>query len=95
MRVGGRLDESDEPFERCHPIIIDADHPLATLLVKNAHVATAHADTERTLAEVRARYWPLQGRCSIRKTIKQCIQCKIIRAHPNTPNNGKITQNSS
>ncbi|XP_046654957.1 uncharacterized protein LOC124348728 [Daphnia pulicaria] len=85
LRVGGRLENATELYESRHPIVLDPDHHLSILLITEAHVQTAHAGVERTLVEVRVKYWPLKGRRAIRRVVKKCVECKIQRVRPAPP----------
>jgi hypothetical protein len=90
VRVGGRIENAYEPYNARHPVVLDPDHRLTTWLIMEAHISTAHAGVERTLAEVRTAYWPLTGRRAIRRVVKKCIQCKIQRARPAPPMMAKL-----
>jgi hypothetical protein len=85
IRVGGRLENTYEPYDARHPVVLDSDHCLTNWLVMEAHCNTAHAGVERTLAEVRSKYWPLKGRRAIRRIVKKCVNCKMQRAKPAPP----------
>ena len=85
IRVGGRLENTYEPYDARHPVVLDSDHCLTNWLVMEAHCNTAHAGVERTLAEVRSKYWPLKGRRAIRLIVKKCVNCKMQRAKPAPP----------
>ena len=56
-RCGGRLTNADLPFETRHPILLDSQHPLTTLIVLDAHARVKHDGVRETLMELRSRYW--------------------------------------
>ena len=43
MRVGGRLSQSSEPYDRIHPIIVPGRHDLTKLMVRYEHSRLLHA----------------------------------------------------
>lgn len=59
--VGGRLLNAQLNDDTRHPIILEPNHALTRLLVRLAHFAVAHDAVDRTLAEMRARYWVLRS----------------------------------
>ncbi len=88
--MGGRIENAYEPYSARHPVVLDPGHQLPTWLIMEALIGTAHAGVERTLAEVRAAYWPQKGRRAIRRVVKKCIQCKMQRAQPAPPMMAKL-----
>ena len=85
LRVGGRLNHANLPECTRHPVILKQDHALTLLIVKHCHDIANHAGVERTLAEVRSRYWVLKGRRTIRGIVKNCVICRKQRARPTPP----------
>lgn len=85
LRVGGRLQNSPLDDEARHPIILDPNHPLTRLIVRLAHLMVAHDAVDRTLAELRARYWVLRGRSAVKAVIARCFYCAKRRAQPPRP----------
>ncbi|KAI9555910.1 hypothetical protein GHT06_018435 [Daphnia sinensis] len=57
IRVGGRLENAPISAEARHPAVLEPKHPLTRLFIRWAHISVAHGRADRTLAEVRARYW--------------------------------------
>jgi uncharacterized protein YqgV (UPF0045/DUF77 family) len=93
IRVGGRLENTHEPYDSRHPVVLASDHCLTNCLVMEAHCNTAHAGVERTLAEVSSKYWPLKGRRAIRRIVKNVsiVKCNA----PNQPHDGTFTETTS
>jgi len=85
VRVGGRLQNSSLPFEAKHPIILCHRHPITALIIRETHLDLYHAQTERTLCELRGRYWVLRGRDTVRKFIRKCVTCQRFRVQPRQP----------
>ncbi|XP_053691014.1 uncharacterized protein LOC128739545 [Sabethes cyaneus] len=75
IRVGGRLANAQISSGRKHPIILDKDHPLTTLVMLHYHHKMLHAGQQLLIASVRDRFWPI-GVCSLaRQTIHRCVTC--------------------
>ncbi|XP_045024595.1 uncharacterized protein LOC123469606 [Daphnia magna] len=85
VRVGGRLNHANIPECTRHPIILKEDHVFTLLVVKHCPSVVNHAGVERTLAEVRSRYWILKGRRTIRGVVKRCVIRRKARAKPKQP----------
>ncbi|XP_055708973.1 uncharacterized protein LOC129805225 [Phlebotomus papatasi] len=79
LRVGGRLSLSSEDFDLRHPIILPKGK-LSDLLALREHQRLLHAGPQLTLASLRRRYWPLNGRNTVKRIIHSCVKC--IRLKP-------------
>lgn len=80
MRVGGRLSEAPLPYSTKHPIIVPGNHPIATLILRDAHRRMGHAGRRTTLAETRQRYWITHGADKAYDTTRACFDCKKLHA---------------
>ena len=68
IRVGGRLTQSPLSYdENPHPMLLPGDHNISKLVVKDSNNRVFHAGRERTLCEVRRRFWIARGRNLVRK----------------------------
>ncbi|XP_038106590.1 uncharacterized protein LOC119766223 [Culex quinquefasciatus] len=76
IRVGGRLCLSDEPYAVKHPMVIPGFHPFTRLMLTYYHLKVI---ITVTLASVRDKFWPLNGR-AVRNAIRRCFRC--CRANP-------------
>lgn len=85
MRVGGRLSQSELPYDQKHPIILPSKHPLTKLIIRYEHIKHLHAGTQTLLAIIRLKYWPILGRNSVKRVIHNCIKC--FRVKPVDTNN--------
>jgi len=56
-RCEGRLANSDVLTLAKHPIFLNRNHHIATLVVCDCHERTMHSGVKSTLTEVRSRYW--------------------------------------
>ncbi|XP_059618014.1 uncharacterized protein LOC132262687 [Phlebotomus argentipes] len=80
LRVKGRIQNSRLEFEARHPAILSGVHPFTLKLIEAAHVFHLHAGTALTQSIMRAQYWIIGERRSVKKVIHQCISC--FRAKP-------------
>jgi hypothetical protein len=80
LRVGGRLEKSQLPYDAKYPIIVPSRNHLCTLLVRHYHTRCKHAKgTNALLAETRQRFWILNGRAEIKRFQQSCILCIKIK----------------
>lgn len=88
--VGGRLQNSDEPYEKMHPIIIDTKHNFSKLLFAHQHIKLLHCGPQLLLSNLRNNFWPLRGRVLARGTVNNCKICKIMKAKCFNPIMGNL-----
>lgn len=89
IRVGGRLRLSDQPFIAKHPALLPSNHPLSRLIAKSYHLSLIHGGGRLTLAAMRQKFWPIQGRRLVRSILRSCYRC--ARANP-VPTSQQIGQ---
>lgn len=83
--VGGRL-KSTELYLNCHSqVIINKNHHLAKLIIKEYHLNNLHSGREQTLSRLREKYWIPSCRGLIRTVINECSYCKRRSAKPQQP----------
>lgn len=76
MRVGGRLQLANLPFDERHPIILPQRHRLVELLIQNAHFQTNHGGPQLCIATLRQRFWIIGIRIAVKHFIsKKCTAC--------------------
>lgn len=75
LRIGGRLTNSDLPFERQHPIVLPKDDHFTTLIVDFYHRKTLHGNIQILLNCIRDKYWILNGRSVVRSWVHRCNRC--------------------
>ncbi|XP_076233347.1 uncharacterized protein LOC143178507 [Calliopsis andreniformis] len=80
LRVGGRLQNSNLPFAQKHPILLPKGNHVTDLIIRESHVRNHHAGVTATLYNVRQQYWPIDGKNTTRKIIRQCVRC--FRVNP-------------
>lgn len=74
--VGGRLSNSDISDEAKHQIIIPKDHHVTTLIIRKIHEENGHVGVNHVLTLVRERFWPIQGRSTVKRVICGCRTCR-------------------
>jgi hypothetical protein len=89
IRVGGRLSNSQYPHDKKYPIVLPKGH-VTRLILENTHRDQLHAGPTATLAAVREKFWPLDGRSEIRKVVHRCIPCFRTKPHDNNPIMGNL-----
>lgn len=84
IRVGGRLNKSQESENSMHPIPLPARHPFTRKLLQHYHERLLHAGPQLMLSVVKLRFLPLGGRSVARQLVHQCLKC--YRSKPTTIN---------
>lgn len=75
IRVGGRLNQADLPYDTTHPMLLPNNTPFVVSLFEHFHYRNLHAGPQALLASVRQRFWVLRGRDVARKVVHRCIIC--------------------
>ncbi|VDL72901.1 unnamed protein product, partial [Nippostrongylus brasiliensis] len=57
-------------------------HQLTSLIIEQYHKQCGHQVTNTTLANIRQKYWIPRGRQSVKKCLRNCLQCKIWSSKP-------------
>ena len=81
-RCKGRLGNADVSYASRYPALLTKEHPLAILIVKDAHSRVMHNAVKETLTEIRSKYWIIKGRQFVRKIIHQCFICRRLEGQP-------------
>lgn len=80
LRVGGRLKNSDLPFDTKHQILLPNTHWVTKLLVKECHEKCLHGGPKLTESVLRQNYWITNSQRTIKSIIHKCINC--FKANP-------------
>ncbi|GFW03549.1 integrase catalytic domain-containing protein [Trichonephila clavipes] len=89
--VGGRLTKQPTlSFNQTFPIIIPKHHPITTLVIRQFHLRGFHSGTQMTLSLIRQHYWIPDGRSTVRREIKRCIECCRFNSKPSYPKMGDL-----
>ena len=84
-RCGGRLQNASISIFSKHPILLNKQHVLTTLIVQGAHQTVQHNGVKETLSEVRAKYWIIRGRSLVKAVIHKCVVCRSFKGRPFNP----------
>ena len=78
LRSDGRLrNATDVPYGVRHSILLPKDHTVTRLIIISAHENLGHGSgVEHVLTELRARFWIIKGRRTVRNTIEKCPGCR-------------------
>ena len=78
LQSDGRLrNATDVPYGVRHPILLPKDHTVTRLIIISAHENLGHGSgVEHVLTELRARFWIIKGRRTVRNTIEKCPGCR-------------------
>ncbi|XP_063372656.1 uncharacterized protein LOC134660793 [Cydia amplana] len=90
IRVGGRIDASDYPYEKKHQILLHASHRLSKLIFANVHIKHMHAPPQLLLSLVKETVWPINGRRLAQRTVNNCMRCRRARGKTLTPKMGNL-----
>ena len=74
MRVGGRLEFANIPYNTKHPIILQKSE-LADLIINEAHHSTLHGGNRLVESIIRRKYWITGLKNAIKKCIHRCTKC--------------------
>ena len=77
LRVGGRLKYAQYPYNSLHQIILPKKHIVSELIILDVY-NRGHMGTEYVLANVRKKYWIVNGRVTVRKIGRQCFHCRKL-----------------
>ncbi len=78
LRADGRLrNASNIPYNTRHPILLPKDHVVTRLIITDAHENLGHGSgVEHILTELRASFWIVKGRRTVRDFIGKCPGCR-------------------
>ena len=79
LRCGGRLSNAGIPCETANPIFLKRTYHTH-LIVKDCHERMEHGGV--SLAELRGKYWVVQGQQLTKQVIYHCILCRRFQGKP-------------
>ena len=82
LRVGGRLQNAEIPFNARHQILLPKKDRIVNNLVFEYHKREGHMGRLHILNKLRTAYWILGGISSVRSVIGPCILCRKINSRP-------------
>jgi hypothetical protein len=81
IRVGGRLKNTDLPFDKKHPIILSAKCPFVRLYLTYLHEKYFHCNKGVILTYVVNRFWIIGGCANlVKRIIRECVLCTRLKA---------------
>ncbi|XP_015377915.1 PREDICTED: uncharacterized protein LOC107172149 [Diuraphis noxia] len=80
IRVGGRLNNAEVPYNTRHPVVLSSKSSITKLIFQYEHRRLMHIGPQALLAHISCNYWIVRGRIIARKTVSNCHQC--FRATP-------------
>ena len=72
LRCEGGLKNAKLTTTQKHPAILDAEHYVTSLIVRDSHERVKHNGVKETLTEIRSKFWIVRGRQYVRKLIHEC-----------------------
>ena len=75
LQVGGRLTRAELPYDAAHRVILPKKHHITRLIVADVHNRYHHAGVNHLPAQVRHRYWIIDGRQEVKNWGKECKVC--------------------
>ena len=79
LKVGGRLELSELPATRKHPILLPSKSPFVKNYVRHLHLSNYHAGAKALVALVQLEYWVINAREVARSVVKSCMHCVRYR----------------
>ena len=49
---------------------------LTSLIIQHEHLTSLHSGTNQTLANLRSKYWIIQGKKTVKRVLKNCFYCQ-------------------
>ncbi|XP_062711095.1 uncharacterized protein LOC134289311 [Aedes albopictus] len=90
LRVGGRLQNSSQPYDVRHPIIIPKDHQYTKLLLSEVHLRNLHAGPTLMIATLNQRYWIVGCQTVVRGSVASCMRCCRLKGKTATQLMGSL-----
>lgn len=93
LRVGGRIDHSDRPYEQKHPLLIPKFHRLTELIIDKYHHYHQHLGAMGLQCVLQCELWFLGARQIVRSRLRKCVPCYKLRPRSAPPKMGIKTIN--
>ena len=76
------MDQAELSYDAAHPMILPKKRHIKQLTVADVHDRCRHAGVNHVLAQVRNRYWVIDGRQEVKNLDKECEVCERRRVQP-------------
>ena len=90
LRVGGRGQNSKQPYHTQHPIILQGKHLLTRLIIRSEHLRLLHAGPLLLTSSLSRWYHIIGCRRIVRSITRGCITCRRISVRPQPPIMGQL-----
>ena len=74
LRLRGRLNRSELPYDAAHPMILPKKHHTTRLVIADVHRRCHHAGVNHVLAKIWSRYWVIGGWQEGKKIERRCAK---------------------
>ncbi|KAJ8937951.1 hypothetical protein NQ318_013208, partial [Aromia moschata] len=78
LRVGGRLANSDLPYNTKYPALLPRRHRLTELIINQIHIDNFHPGVNTTMYLVQQNVWIISSRRAIRHYLSPCNRCFLV-----------------
>ena len=82
LHVGGRLGLSQQPYARCHLVILPGIHLLTTLIIRSEHLRLLHAGPTLVMASLAQCYHVIRALRVVRAITRECVTCRRTSGKP-------------
>lgn len=90
LRVGGRGQNSDQPYCTQHPIILHGKHPFVRMLIREEHLCLQHTGPTLLAPSLNRCFYITSGHRVIRSITRGCARCRRYSAKPQPPIMGQL-----
>jgi len=84
ISVGGRLQDTDIPETKRHPLLLPSKAHFTWIYVRHLHLRNCHAGPKALTALIRLEYWIVNARDLARRVVRSCMAC--VRFKPKLEN---------
>ncbi|XP_075230309.1 uncharacterized protein LOC142329520 [Lycorma delicatula] len=90
LRVGGRLEHSNLPFDKKHRLILHPHANITRLIIHSEHLRLLHAGLQLTHSSLRQRFWIVNAKIAIRSIVRKCLKCFRFNADKQSQQLGQL-----
>lgn len=83
LRVGGRINRANVPYDAKHQILLPKRHHFTNLLIDFYHLTNLHVGPQTLQFLLAQTYWILSARDAVRMRTRRCVRC--FRTRPVAP----------
>ena len=69
---------TETSYERKHPLLLRNNSYFTKLIVPDSHEKVFHNGVGITLNFIRATYWIIKGRQTVKLILRKCVTCKLL-----------------